>query len=73
MIIALLIVIIAALLWPYETRFLIALPFVATWWLITAPFRLVMWVHSKVDLANPLMFFGLMFGAGYVASVLMQG
>lgn len=44
MIVALLIVIIGALLWPSETKLLIALPFIAAWWLITAPFRLVIWL-----------------------------
>ena len=40
MIVALLIVIIGAILWPHKTRFLLVLPFSATWWLITAPFKL---------------------------------
>lgn len=46
MIVALLIVIIAALLWPYETRYAIAMPFKAAWWLIKAPFKLAIWLLS---------------------------
>ena len=48
MVIALLIVIIGALLWPNETRALIALPFVATWLLVTLPFKAVWWLLKYI-------------------------